>query len=273
MTDTNRGTKIAVLGCSGRMGRLLVETALADAGCLLVAGIEGPGSTALGWDLGSVAGGQPVGVEVTGDARSAFEIADVAIDFTTPAATLVHAGLAAETGTALVVGTTGLSDKQLEALAACAAQAPILRAANMSLGVNLLLALVEQAAARLAPEDYDIEILEMHHRHKVDAPSGTALALGEAAAAGRGVALAQASVRVRDGHTGPRAPGTIGFATLRGGDVAGDHEVIFAAEGERLLLGHRASNRAVFAHGAIRAAKWLAGRPNGLYAMKDVLGL
>jgi 4-hydroxy-tetrahydrodipicolinate reductase len=271
MTDTNRATKIAILGCSGRMGRLLVETALADADCRLVAGIEGPGSKALGWDLGSVAGGQPVGVEVTGDARGAFEIAEVAIDFTQPAATLVHAGLAAETGTALVIGTTGLGAAELEQVEA--GSAPILRAANMSLGVNLLLALVEQAAARLAPEDYDIEILEMHHRHKVDAPSGTALALGEAAAAGRGVALAQASVRVRDGHTGPRAPGSIGFATLRGGDVAGDHDVIFAAEGERLLLGHRASNRAVFARGAIRAAKWLSGKPNGLYGMKDVLGL
>ncbi|MEX2631857.1 MAG: 4-hydroxy-tetrahydrodipicolinate reductase [Tistlia sp.] len=265
--------RLAILGCSGRMGRLLVETARADPDCRLVAGIEGPGSRALGWDLGTAAGGQPLGVEVTGDARGALELADVAIDFTLPAATLVHADLAAETGTALVIGTTGLAAAQLELVAAAAARAPVLRSANMSLGVNLLLALVEQAAARLPAEDYDIEILEMHHRHKVDAPSGTALALGEAAAAGRGVALEDASVRVRDGHTGAREAGAIGFATLRGGDVAGDHEVIFAAEGERLLLGHRASNRAVFARGAICAAKWLAGQPAGLYSMKDVLGL
>ncbi|SMF08524.1 dihydrodipicolinate reductase [Tistlia consotensis] len=266
-------TKIAILGCSGRMGRLLVETGRADPDCRVVAGVEGPGSKALGQDLGALAGGSPLGLAVTEDARAAFALADVAIDFTVPAASLAHAALAAESGTALVIGTTGLSAGQLETIGAAAARAPILRAANVSLGVTLLLALVEQAAVRLPAADYDIEILEMHHRHKVDAPSGTALALGEAAAAGRGVSLEEASVRVRDGHTGPREAGTIGFATLRGGDVAGDHSVIFAAEGERLELGHRASNRAVFAKGAIRAAKWLAGRPNGLYAMKDVLGL
>src|SRR5690606_33462498 len=168
---------------------------------------------------------------------------------------------------------TGLGAKQLEYVESAAARAPILRAANTSLGVNLLLALVEQAAARLPAELFDIEILEMHHRHKIDAPSGTALALGEAAAAGRGVGLEEASVRVRDGHTGPRPAGSIGFATLRGGDVAGDHRAIFAADGELLELGHRATSRAVFAKGALSAAKWLAGRPAGLYAMKDVLGL
>ncbi len=273
MPSPDSPLRLAILGCSGRMGRLLVETAQADPACVVVAGVEGPGSKALGWDLGTALGGQPLGVEVTGDARAAFEAADVAIDFTLPAATLVHADLAAETGTGLVIGTTGLDGKQLELVEAAAERTPILRAANMSLGVNLLQALVRQAAARLPAEDYDIEILEMHHRHKVDAPSGTALALGEAAAAGREVGLAEASVRVRDGHTGPRPGGAIGFATLRGGDVAGDHDVIFAAEGERLVLGHRASNRAVFAKGAIRAAKWLAGRPSGLYSMADVLGL
>lgn len=266
-------TRIAILGCSGRMGRLLVDAVRGDPDCILVAGVVGPGSKALGWDLGTAIGGQPLGIEVTGNASAAFAAADVAIDFTLPAASLVHAELAAESGTALVIGTTGLGAKQLEYVESAAARAPILRAANTSLGVNLLLALVEQAAARLPAELFDIEILEMHHRHKIDAPSGTALALGEAAAAGRGVGLEEASVRVRDGHTGPRPAGSIGFATLRGGDVAGDHRVIFAADGELLELGHRATSRAVFAKGALSAAKWLAGRPAGLYAMKDVLGL
>ena len=190
-----------------------------------------------------------------------------------PAATKAHAGLAGESGTALVVGTTGLDANTQAAVEAAAKSAPLVQAPNMSLGVNLLMALVEQAAAKLGPEAYDIEIVEMHHRHKVDAPSGTALGLGEAAAKGRGVDLSDARVSVRDGHTGPREEGTIGFATLRGGDVAGDHTVIFAAEGERLELGHRASNRGVFAQGALRAALWAAGKQPGLYSMKDVLGL
>jgi 4-hydroxy-tetrahydrodipicolinate reductase len=266
-------TKIGIVGCSGRMGRMLLAAVLESDRAALAGGVERPDSAFLGHDLGELAGQGNIGIPVSDDAADLFKGADVVIDFTTPAATRAHAELAAESGTALVVGTTGLDAEAQEAIAAAAKSAPIVQAPNMSLGVNLLLALVEEAAAKLPPEAYDIEVLEMHHRHKVDAPSGTALGLGAAAAKGRGVELEEAAVRVRDGHTGPREAGTIGFATLRGGDVAGDHSVIFAGDGERLELGHRASNRAVFAQGALTAALWAAGKTPGLYSMKDVLGL
>ena len=209
---------------------------------------------------------------VSDDPRALFATADVVVDFTLPASSVAHAELAGETGTALVIGTTGIDAAQEAAIAAAAAQAPILRAANMSLGVNLLLKLVEQTA-RALDLAFDIEVVEMHHRHKIDAPSGTALALGQAAAAGRAVNLESVAQRVRDGITGPRESGHIGFATLRGGDVAGEHTVVFAGESERLELTHKASNRVIFARGAVTAALWLSGKPPGLYGMGDVLGL
>ncbi len=264
--------KIGVTGCAGRMGTMLVRQAALTTGCVLAAGSEGADNPALGQDIGELAALGTVGLSVTGDARALFAAADVVLDFTTPAATVVHAALAAESGTALVVGTTGLGAAESAVLEGAAAKVAIVQAANMSVGINLLLGLVRQVAGTL-DADYDIEILEMHHRHKVDAPSGTALALGRAAAAGRGIEPADSEVRVRDGITGPRQAGTIGYATLRGGDVVGDHAVIFAAEGERLELAHKASSRQVFARGAIRAALWVAGRPPGLYGMDDVLGL
>lgn len=264
--------RIGISGCAGRMGRMLVAEVAATPGCVLAGGVDASGSRELGKDIGELAGIGAVGLVAGSDLEALLKDADVVIEFTTPEATVAHAALAAKAKKPLVVGTTGLDDKAHQALAAAATSAPILWAPNMSLGVNWLLALVEQTAARLG-EDYDIEILEMHHRHKVDAPSGTALALGKAAAAGRGSDLAATSQRVRDGITGPRKRGDIGFATLRGGDNAGEHRVIFAAEGEQLELSHRATSRRVFARGAVAAAQWLAGQKPGLYSMKDVLGL
>ncbi len=264
--------KIGIVGCAGRMGRMVVGEVLASAGCTLAGGTEQPGSAALGADVAALAGGEPAGLEVGDDAEALFARSDAVIDFTTPEATAAHAALAAEHGVALVVGTTGLEAAHVDALGRAGERCAVVQAANMSPGVNLLLGLTEQTA-RILGDDYDIEIVEMHHRHKVDAPSGTALALGGAAAAGRGVRLETVSQRVRDGHTGPRRSGDIGFATLRGGDVAGEHAVIFAGAGERVELVHKASSRAVFARGAVRAALWTDGRPPGLYSMRDVLGL
>ena len=264
--------RIGVVGCAGRMGQMLVQEIAATAGAAVAGGAERPGSPAVGRDLGTLAGLEPLGVAAGDDAGALFRDCDAVIDFTSPVASVANAALAAAHGTALVVGTTGLDAGQTRALEVAAAKAPIVHAPNMSLGVNLLLVLVEDVARRLG-DDWDIEIVEMHHRQKVDAPSGTALGLGRAAAKGRGVELGAVSDRVRDGHTGARVPGHIGFATLRGGDVVGDHTVIFAAEGERVELTHKASSRGVFARGAVRAALWAAGRPPGLYGMKDVLGL
>jgi len=271
MTGTNGNpTAIGVTGCTGRMGRMLLAEIAGTEGCMLAGGTEAPGSRFAGQDLGEfVPGGHgPIGT----DAAALFATAQAVIDFTTPAATAAHADLAAKHGRVLVVGTTGLGPSEEAALRAAATKVPVVWAANMSLGVTLLGALVREAASKLGIE-YDIEIVEMHHRAKVDAPSGTALALGRAAALGRGVDLDAVSQRVRDGHTGARNPGDIGFATLRGGDVVGDHMVIFAGPGERLEIGHRASNRQIFARGAVRAALWAVGQPPGLYDMKDVLGL
>lgn len=265
-------TRIGILGCGGRMGRTLIGTVQATPGAVLAGGAERSGSTAIGQDLGRLIGQDPLGLIVGDDPAALFARCDVAIDFTAPAATVAQAQAAAASGTALVVGTTGLDAGQQAALAAAAGRVAIVQAANFSLGVNLLLALAELVAARLGP-DFDIEILEMHHRHKVDAPSGTALALGRAAAAGRKVALDAVARRSRDGLTGARPQGEIGFATLRGGDVVGDHEVIFAGAGERLSLGHSAGDRGIFARGAVRAALWAADRPAGLYGMANVLDL
>jgi len=264
--------KIGIVGCAGRMGRLLVAEVLANPDCELAGGTERPGSPALGQHVAALGGGEAAGVRVTEDARALFAAADVIVDFTIPAATVFHAGLATETGTAMVVGTTGLGPQHQAAIDILARKAAVVQAANMSVGVNLLLGLTAQVAKALG-EEFDIEIVEMHHRHKVDAPSGTALALGKAAAAGRGVDFDAVAQRVRDGHTGARRQGDIGFATLRGGDVVGEHTVLFAGEGEQLALTHTATSRAILARGAIRAACWVAGRAPGLYSMRDVLGL
>jgi 4-hydroxy-tetrahydrodipicolinate reductase len=266
------GTRIGVIGCGGRMGRMLIADIAATEGCDLAGGAVKPGSSSLGQDLGELAGIGRLGLAATGDARQVLRDSDVAIDFTTPEATVAHAALAAELGRPIVIGTTGLSREQEAAIRAAAERVPVVWAANTSLGINLLFGLVEQVAARLGP-DWDIEIVEMHHRGKVDAPSGTALALGRAAAAARGVAFEEVVQRGRDGITGPRNAGAIGFAALRGGDNIGEHHVIFAGLGERLELVHRATNRAIYAKGAVRAARWLVDRPPGLYGMKEVLGL
>src|SRR5256714_9108973 len=266
------GTRIGVIGCGGRMGRMLIADIVASEGCELAGGAAKPGSAAVGQDLGELAGVGRVGSAATGDARQVLRDSDVAIDFTTPEATAAYAAWAAELGRPVVIGTTGLSGEQEAAIRRAAERVPVVWAANTSLGINLLLGLVEQVAARLGA-DWDIEIMEMHHRGKVDAPSGTALALGRAAAAARGAALDEIALRGRDGITGPRPSGAIGFAALRGGDNIGEHHVIFAGLGEQLELTHRATNRGIYAKGAVRAARWLVGRPPGLYGMKEVLGL
>jgi 4-hydroxy-tetrahydrodipicolinate reductase len=264
--------RLVVTGAAGRMGRLLIGTIGATPGVTLAAALEHEGSPALGQDAGVTAGLGPLGVPVGTDALRAFAAADGVIDFSTPGATVAFAALAAQARIAHVIGTTGLSADDLAAVEAAAWHAPIVRSGNMSLGVNLLAALVRQAARALDPT-FDIEIVEMHHRAKVDAPSGTALLLGEAAAAGRAVDLATHAVRSRDGHTGARPDGAIGFAALRGGTVVGDHRVVLAGAGERLELAHVAEDRGIFARGALKAALWARGRKPGLYSMTDVLGI
>jgi 4-hydroxy-tetrahydrodipicolinate reductase len=263
--------RLVVVGAAGRMGQMLVKTIAATEGAVLSGALERPGSAALGRDAGELAGLGPLGVAVTDDPLAALLQADGVIDFTAPAATVEMAALAAQARIVHVVGTTGMSEDDLARLEAAARHAVIVRSGNMSLGVNLLAGLVEKVAKTLGI-DWDIEILEMHHRMKVDAPSGTALLLGEAAAKGRAIALADHSVRSRDGHTGARKAGDIGFATLRGGTVVGDHSVIFAGAGERIELIHRAEDRGIFARGAVQAALWGQGRKPGLYSMADVLG-
>ncbi len=264
--------KIGIVGCCGRMGRMLTQTVLDTAGASLSGGTEQSGSPYIGQDMGLMVGAGAVGALVSDDAAAVFAAADVVIDFTVPAATATHAAMAAQAGTAMVIGTTGLSAEQQAAVDAAAAKVPVVQAGNMSLGVNLLVGLAKQAAAILGP-DYDIEVVEMHHKHKIDAPSGTALMLGKAAAEGRGIDHDASAVMSREGHTGPRPDGTIGYATLRGGDVVGDHTVIFAGPAERIELTHRAGGRDIFARGAVRAALWCEGKAPGLYSMRDVLGL
>jgi 4-hydroxy-tetrahydrodipicolinate reductase len=263
---------LVIVGAGGRMGQTLVRT-IADMPEVRVAGaLERPGSPLLGRDAGAIAGIGEIGAPVTDDPRSAFKGAGGVVDFSTPAASVEFAGHAADAGIVHVIGTTGCSPEEDAAIAAAATRTPIVKSGNMSLGVNLLAVLVREAAAALG-EEFDIEILEMHHRHKVDAPSGTALLLGRAAAEGREVDLAARSVRARQGHTGPRAAGAIGFAALRGGSVVGDHSVILAGPGERVTLSHMAEDRSIFARGAVKAALWARGREPGLYSMLDVLGL
>ena len=263
--------KIGIPGAAGRMGQALARQVAASDGATLVAATEVPGHPALGRDCGTLAGVEPLGVAVSDDAQAMFRAADAVLDFTLPAATARHAALAASEGTVLVVGTTGLGAAEQAALEAAAAQAAVVQAPNMSLAVNLLFKLTEQVAG-LLDDYYDIEIVEMHHRHKIDAPSGTALGLGRAAARGRGVSFDEVAERGRDGVTGARARGAIGLAALRGGDVVGEHCVIFAAEGERLELTIRSGNRQTYARGALLAARWAQARAPGLYSMADVLG-
>ncbi|WEX09497.1 4-hydroxy-tetrahydrodipicolinate reductase [Chelativorans sp. AA-79] len=264
---------LVVVGAGGRMGQTLIRTIHAMEGARVVGAVERAGSPHLGRDAGELAGIGIINVEINDDPLPVFARADGVLDFTTPRATVEFAGYAAQARIVHVIGTTGLSGEDEAAIAAAARHATIVKSGNMSLGVNLLAVLVKQAARALDAADFDIEILEMHHRHKVDAPSGTALLLGEAAAEGRSVDLAEESVRVRDGHTGPREAGTIGFATLRGGSVVGDHSVILAGAGERITLSHQAEDRTIFARGAVKAALWARGRKPGLHSMLDVLGL
>ncbi len=264
--------KIAIVGAAGRMGRELIRAVHATEGATLAGAIEQKGSLALGQDAGLLAGLGKLGVIITDDALETFAKVDAVLDFTVPAASVAFAGLAANARIVHVCGTTGTSARDDAAIKAAARHATIIRAGNMSLGVNLLLAVTKKIAAALDP-DFDIEIIETHHRMKVDAPSGTALMLGEAAAAGRGVDLAKVSARGRDGHTGARTRGDIGFAVVRAGSVVGDHTVIFAADGERIEITHKADDRGICARGAVKAALWGRGKPPGLYSMMDVLGM
>jgi 4-hydroxy-tetrahydrodipicolinate reductase len=260
------------MGAAGRMGRAIVSVIHEMADCTISGGTEPEGSEAVGADIGELAGVGKLGIPVTADPLELFTRSEGVIDFTSPAATAEHAGLAAQARIVHVIGTTGLAPHDEDAILAASRHAMIVKSGNMSLGVNLLAALVKKAAEVLTP-DYDIEIVELHHRMKVDAPSGTALMLGKAAAEGRHIGLNEHSVRVRDGHTGVRKRGDIGFASLRGGDVIGDHSVVFAGPSERIELTHRAGDRQLFARGAIQAALWAKGKPPGLYSMQDVLGL
>ena len=263
---------VVVTGVSGRMGQMLASELKASKVLRLTGAVERAGHDWIGGDLGEAMGGAASGIMVTDDPLEAFAEARAVIDFTTPEATVAHAAVAAQARTVHVIGTTGLSDDDLTRIRAAARHATVVRAGNMSLGVNLLVQLTRQVAAAL-DEDFDIEIVEAHHRHKVDAPSGTALMLGEAAAAGRGVSLRAVADRGRDGITGERERGHIGFSAVRGGDVVGEHDVIFAADGERVVLRHLATDRRIFARGALKAALWGQGRAPGEYDILDVLGL
>lgn len=264
--------KIGIVGCAGRMGRMLIKAVDETLGAELAGGSEMAGSEFVSQDPAVLAGLPASGLSILDNAADLFVVSDVVVDFTVPAATVAHAKLAAEHNTALIPGTTGLDASQQADIEQAARKVAIVQAANYSVGVNVLQVLTEQAAQMMG-DDFDIEVLEMHHRHKVDAPSGTALALGQSAALGRGVDLDKVSQRVRDGFTGERTKGDIGFATLRGGMVVGDHTVMFASDDERIELTHKASDRGLFAKGAIRAALWTHDKAPGLYSMRDVLGL
>lgn len=264
--------KIGVAGCTGRMGVALLRQIAGTDGCTVACGSEAAGHPAVGNDVGRAAGLDEVGIKITGDPGELFAASEAVLDFTVPEATVLHGSLAAETGTILIAGTTGMGFADEATLPEAAKRTPIIYSANFGVGVNVLLRLVELAASVL-DEDFDIEIAEMHHRKKVDAPSGTALALGMAAAAGRRVELESVAQRGRDGITGERRRGDIGFGVLRGGSVVGQHTVIFASDNERVELGHVAQDRSLFAAGAVRAALWARDKPPGLYDMRDVLNL
>jgi len=264
--------RLIVAGAGGRMGRALTRVISESPGAVLAGALEAPGSELLGQDAGVLAGLPANGVKVSADLWSLSADADGILDFTVPRATIANVAIAAERGLVHVIGTTGLSVSDDAVIKSVTSRAVVVKSGNMSLGVNLLAALVKRVAKSLDPS-YDVEILEMHHKHKIDAPSGTALMLGQAAAAGRGINLEDHSARGRDGVTGARRSGDIGFASLRGGTAAGDHSVIFAGPFERLTLSHHAEDRVLFAHGALKAALWAHGKPPGLYSMADVLGL
>lgn len=263
---------VVIMGASGRMGQMLINEVQSSDKLRLAGAVERKGHNWVGQDVGAMLGGAPMGLSVSDDAGATLENAQAVIDFTAPAATLELAALAAELELVHVIGTTGFSDQELALLSGINGKATLIRAGNMSLGVNLLVDLTRQVAKALDP-DYDIEVVEAHHRHKVDAPSGTALMLGEAAAEGRAVSLADVADRGRDGITGARKAGDIGFTAIRGGDVVGEHDVIFAADGERIVLRHIATDRRIFARGALKAALWGLGQVPGHYDMRDVLGL
>ncbi|UGA43084.1 4-hydroxy-tetrahydrodipicolinate reductase [Bradyrhizobium quebecense] len=264
--------RLIVAGAGGRMGRTLTRVISETPGAVLVGALEAPGSELLGKDAGVLAGLPANDVKLSADLWSMSAAADGILDFTVPAATIANVAIAAERGLVHVIGTTGLSQSDDAVIRSVTNRAIVVKSGNMSLGVNLLAALVKRVAQSL-DESFDIEILEMHHKSKIDAPSGTALMLGEAAAAGRKIALEQHSARGRDGLTGARRAGDIGFASLRGGTAAGDHSVIFAGPSERITLSHHAEDRALFAQGALKAALWAHGKKPGMYSMTDVLGL
>lgn len=264
--------KIAIVGASGRMGQMLIQSVLASNKVKLVGVTEREGHDWLGHDLGVCMGGAEIGINVSDNPLEVFKNADAVIDFTSPKATIEHAKLAVKAGIVHVIGTTGMDSSHLDKLKNLSKDIVIIRAGNMSLGLNLLTLLTKKISAAL-DEDFDIEIVESHHKHKVDAPSGTALMLGQAAAEGRGVNLSNVEDRGRDGITGARKRGDIGFHAIRGGDVVGEHDVIFAADGERIVLRHLATDRQIFVRGALRAAIWGQGKDAGEYDMIDVLGL
>lgn len=264
--------KLAIAGAAGRMGRVLTRIVSETPGAEIAGGIEPKGSPHVGADMGELAGIGTLDVAITDDPLPLFTHIDGIIDFTIPQATLALAELSAQARIVHVIGTTGIDQDGEARIKAAARHARIVKSGNMSLGVNLLAVMVRKVAAALG-EDFDIEVLEMHHRHKIDAPSGTALLLGKAAAQGRGIDLASRSVRTRDGHTGARPAGDIGFATLRGGSVVGEHTVMFAGAAERIELTHKAESRDIFARGAVKAALWGMDKKPGLYSMTDVLGL
>ena len=264
--------RLIVAGAGGRMGRALVRVISETSGAVVTGALEAPGSELLGKDAGVLAGLPANGVELSADLWKLSANADAIMDFTVPAATIANVAIAAERGLVNIVGTTGLSASDMAVIKSVTSRAVVVQSGNMSLGVNLLAALVKRVAASL-DDSFDIEIVEMHHKAKIDAPSGTAFLLGEAAAAGRGVDLHTHSARGRDGHTGARRSGDIGFASLRGGTVTGDHSVIFAGPMERIELTHRAEDRTMFAQGAVKAALWAHGKKPGFYTMTDVLGL
>ena len=268
MTDALR---VTITGASGRMGQQLADAVDENPATRLVAVTERTGHPWIGQDYGLARGGAARDLVVTDDPVEAIAHCDAVLDFTAPAATLEHAALAAQAHAPIVIGTTGFEEADFAKLSAAARHTAIVRAGNYSLGVNLLTEMTKKVSAALGLE-FDVEVVEMHHKHKVDAPSGTALTLGRAAAEGRGVGHDQVAVRGRDGITGERVRGSIGYAVMRGGNVAGEHSVMFAAENERVVLSHLATDRAIFARGGVTAARWLAGKAPGLYDMNDVLG-
>ena len=262
---------VAVAGASGRMGHVLVEAIVQSSDCRLCGAIDVAGSPAIGCDAAAFTG-QPVGVSISPDIHQSLQHADLLIDFTRPEGTMVHVAVCRELGVKMVIGTTGFTEAQKQEIAAAAEHIAIVMAPNMSVGVNVTLKLLEMAAKALS-SGYDIEIIEAHHRHKVDAPSGTALKMGEVIAAALGRDLKQCGVFAREGVTGAREPSTIGFSTVRGGDIVGDHNVMFLGDGERIEITHKSSSRATYAQGSLRAARFLASKPCGLFDMFDVLGL